>query len=99
MLRSIKKHKKIILTSGIIELGSHRKEIYAQILQELPSHTLMYTSDKMFKDIARPSQAKSIMYRASQAKLASVVEKSLDSDSAVLIEGRFRADYLANIIT
>jgi UDP-N-acetylmuramyl pentapeptide synthase len=98
MLRSIKKPKKIILTSGIIELGKYRKDVYSKILQELPPHTTMYTSDKMFKVIARTSQSKSIIYHASHAKLTTIVEKLLDKDSAILIEGRFRADYIAGII-
>ena len=99
MLRSVKKPKKFILTSGIIELGKYKKDVYTKILQELPPHTTMYTSDKMFKDIARTSQSKSIIYHASQAKLTAVVEKLLDTDSAILIEGRFRADYIAGIVT
>jgi UDP-N-acetylmuramyl pentapeptide synthase len=98
ILRSIKKPKKIILTSGIIELGKYKKDTYIKILQELPPHTSMYTSDKMFKVIARTSQSKSIIYNPSHAKLTALVEKLVDSDSAILVEGRFRADYIAGIV-
>lgn len=98
MLRSIKKPKKLILTSGIIELGKHKKDVYRQILQEFPPHTTMYTSDKMLKDVARSSQSRLITYNPSHAKLTAMIEKVLDSESALLIEGRFRADYIADII-
>ncbi|MBP6994192.1 hypothetical protein KBB12_03045 [Candidatus Woesebacteria bacterium] len=98
MLRSIKKPKKLMLTSGIIELGRHKKDIYRKILQEFPPHTTMYTSDKMLKDVARSSQSRHIIYSPSHAKLTAMVEKVLDSESAILIEGRFRSDYIADIV-
>lgn len=98
MLRSLKKHKKIILTSGIIELGKHRKYSYSQILQALPAHTTFYTTDRTFQHAATPTQARSIVFRPSISALIALIEKELDSDSAILIEGRFRPDYLAGII-
>ena len=99
MLRSVKKPKKIVLTSGIIELGGHKELSYRKILEDFPPHTTLYTSDKVFKKVARTSQSRSIVYSPNHTKLCSAVQKILDADTAILVEGRFRADLVSGIIS
>jgi len=98
ILKTVHKSKKIILTSGIIELGKEKENIYKEILNALPAHTMLYTSDKTFQKVASPSQAKVVIYNSNQHRLIDIVKKSLSSDVAILIEGRFRSDILSDII-
>jgi len=99
MLRSVKKPKKIVLTSGIIELGGHKELSYRQILENLPPHSTLYTSDKAFKKVARTSQSRSIVYSPSHIRLSSSIQKILDADTVILVEGRFRADLISGIVS
>lgn len=98
MLKTVHKSKKIVLTSGIIELGKDKQAIYKDILDALPSHTMLYTSDKTFQKVASPTQDKAVITNSNQHRLANLVKKSLSHDTCLLIEGRFRSDILSEII-
>lgn len=98
MLKNIRKQKKIVLTSGIIELGKDRESFYGRILEELPLHTTFYTSDKIFKRVADHLRIHSVVYMSNHYRLIHTIEHSLSPESALLIEGRFRPDFLERLL-
>lgn len=98
-LKAVHKSKKMVLTSGVIELGAHKKEAYLRILQALPSHTTLYTTDKTFKTLAIGTpQSRWVVHQRSQRALISAVHKALTAETIILVEGRFRPDYLDQIL-
>ncbi len=100
LLKSLRKRNKIVLTSGIIELGGYRGEAYRRILSEMPSHVVVYTTDRtLSSEAARSRKASQVVYHKSSYGLFDHVCRLLDSDTAILIEGKFRQDFVDRIIS
>ncbi len=99
MLRSLRKKKKFILASGVIELGKEKKKMYTRILAELPAHTTLFTSDRTFRLVANKTQLRSIIYEPDHYRLFARIGSKLDRDTAILIEGKFRQDFVDRIIS
>ncbi len=97
MLRSLRKQNKIAITSGITELGKEKKPAYTRILSELPAHTTLYTADPLFRRVATKSHLKSVVYEPNHYRLFAVIERLLTPDTAILIEGKFRQDFVDRI--
>lgn len=98
ILRSVKKPKKIVLSSGIIELGKYKKDAYREILGHLPPHSTLYTSDQTFQEVVSKSQSRAVVYSPSHSRLIALIKQNLNTESAILVEGKFRPDLVSEII-
>jgi UDP-N-acetylmuramoyl-tripeptide--D-alanyl-D-alanine ligase len=85
---------KIIATRGIIELGNEKKSSYNRILDTLDTTDVsLVTTDRL---LTRPGSKTS--YFASEKELQKHLVDAQNSDTLLILEGRFRKSFIKEII-
>lgn len=87
--------KKLIVSKGIIELGSEKKASYTQIgdtLRETDSR--LYTTDEDFKLSGKAS----VTVFATEEELLHALLETIDAETVVLLEGRFSEHFIKKLL-
>lgn len=93
---SMEQRNKIIISRGLIELGSEKKSSYQRIVDKLHKTNLnLLTTDELFK---RFDSNNHVLTFNSEAKLLDYLLKISDKETLVLIEGRFESRTLSMIL-
>ncbi len=95
ILNHFPQEEKIVISKGIIELGKEKKQSYERILSELKKTSIqLYTTDKLFEEI----DSTKTVYVADEGELLEALAKSYSPDTVILIEGRFSANFLKQLL-
>lgn len=81
-------HKlKIVINKGVLELGEEKELSYKKILAELKSSSLqLYTTDRLFKKL---DKAGVVSFFADEEGLLKQLNKTINKNTLIVIEGRF----------
>lgn len=96
-LKKLKNPKKIIITPGIIELGTEKEVEYSKIVKKIPKDTLVFTTDPYFTRLCQNEKINAIFQKSQGQLFKSINKQQLGSDCAILVEGRFRKEFLDTI--
>lgn len=95
-LNSFPQKNKLIISKGIIELGAEKKTSYKKIVDQLNQTIIrLFTTDPLFKTYDKNHQVEIFK---DESALLNGIGKYLDSDSLILIEGRFTKNLINRLI-
>ncbi len=84
---------KIIITRGILELGSEKKSSYQRILKALAGTKLeLMTTDTLFKTLGEPTQ-----YFKNEQQMLDALQPLLNKHTLVVVEGKFSPSFVARL--
>lgn len=96
ILGLFKEPKKLIISKGVIELGSEKKSSYKTIIDHIDKYNMqLYTDDNLFK---KYDQSNNVIIRYNDRDLLNAIKSRLDKDTVVLLEGRFQPDFIHNFL-
>ncbi len=91
---SINKPKKLLITSGIIELGSESKAIHTELIKKaIKQFNLVILTKKNLTDIKSPR----LIVETDYQKILTLLKTKLDSSSVVLLESRMPKKFIKSI--
>lgn len=94
---SINKRKIIILSRGLIELGTEKKNVYKNIIAEMKKKKIfLYTTDNFFKKQA--PRNKLILHFPTQSAMLKTLRKTTDQETLLVIEGKFPENFIKTLI-
>lgn len=96
MLKKLKNPQKIVVTPGIIELGSEKYSEYLKIAKKIPKNAHLFTTDFFLASICE-SEKINVTFERLQKKLFKRLRLLLSADCALLIEGRFQKEFIDTI--
>lgn len=82
-LQALEQEKKIIVSKGIIELGSEKEDSYRKICADINESSYLITSDKLLASLCNNS-----IYLQSERDMLAEIERVKGDSYALLIEGR-----------
>ncbi|MEK7070775.1 MAG: UDP-N-acetylmuramoyl-tripeptide--D-alanyl-D-alanine ligase [Patescibacteria group bacterium] len=88
--------KKIIVSKGIIELGSQKEDSYRQILDELAKTDIeLLTTDKLFKIMGTERR---VVLCKDEVQLLAEITKRLGEKTLIVLEGKYTNNFISKII-
>jgi UDP-N-acetylmuramoyl-tripeptide--D-alanyl-D-alanine ligase len=95
VLGSINSTKKTLITKGIIELGEDKEDSYKDILKKSQDLGIkIITTDTLFKELDKKDI---VLLIKSEKDILKYIKKFVNSQSTVLIEGRFTDKFISSL--
>lgn len=92
-----KNQKKIILSRGLIELGSEKIKIYKSLISKLKKKNIyLYTTDRLFKKLSTKNNL--VSYFRNEWIMFRKLRKITNKETLLVIEGKFPEKFIKNLI-
>ncbi len=92
----MRKKKIIVLSRGLIELGTEKKGTYKNIISQLKQKDInLYTTDRLFADVAK---SKLVINFKNEREMLKQIKNVADPETLLVIEGKFPEKFVKNLI-